>query len=140
MGYLPDDMPLPNTEEIDTREWWASCARKELVIQQCATCGTFRYPPVPICYQCHSFEFQWTPVSGRGIVYSYIIPYHPTHPALRDQPPYNVVLVELPDAGGVRMVGNLLDVPNEEIRIGMEVKVAWEQKAQGVVLPQWQRA
>ena len=30
------------------------------------------------------------------------------HPALKDHGPYIVVLVELPEAGGVRMLGNLL--------------------------------
>ena len=41
-------------------------------------------------------------------------------------PPYIVVLVELPEAGGVRMVGNLLGDPMQEVRIGAEVEAAFE--------------
>jgi hypothetical protein len=137
MAYLPDAMPLPNTDEIDTKEWWAACQRRQLVVQQCAQCSAFRHPPMPICSNCYSFDFTWTPVSGRGVVYSYIIPHHPVHPALHGHPPYNVVLVELPDAG-VRMIGNLIDTPNNQVRIGLEVEVTWEERG-GVVLPQWKR-
>ena len=39
-------------------------------------------------------------------------PWHPVHPALKGRGPYIVVLVELPDAGNVRMIGNLLGDPH----------------------------
>lgn len=138
MAYLPNGLPLPDTNEIDTREWWAACRRKQLVVQQCAACNAFRHPPAPICHQCHAFEHRWTPVSGRGVVFSYILPHHPAHAALKGHPPYNVVLVELPDAPGVRMVGNLLDTPIDQVRIGQEVRVTWEER-EGVIFPQWLR-
>jgi hypothetical protein len=41
---------------------------------------------------------------------------------------------------GVRMVGNLLDVTNDEIHEGMAVEVAWEDLEDGVTLPQWRPA
>ncbi|MBI2913115.1 MAG: OB-fold domain-containing protein [Chloroflexi bacterium] len=137
MAYLPDGLPLPDTNEIDTKDWWAACQRKELVVQQCTDCGTFRHPPMPICHNCHSFAFRWTPVSGRGVVHSFIVPHHPVHPALKGAKPYNVVVVELPDAQ-VRMVGNVIDTPNDQVRIGMDVQVAWEAR-EGVILPQWKK-
>jgi uncharacterized OB-fold protein len=40
--------------------------------------------------------------------------------------PYVVVLVELPDAGNVRMLGNLLGDPRQEVRIGADVTVVFE--------------
>ena len=36
---------------------------------------------------------------------------NPVHPALKDAGPYIAVLVELPDADNVRMIGNLLGDP-----------------------------
>jgi len=36
--------------------------------------------------------------------------------------PYVVVLVELPDAGNVRMLGNLLGDPQQAVKIGAEVQ------------------
>src|SRR5438045_1257177 len=118
MTYLPNGVPLPATDELDTKDWWAACQRRALVAQQCTACQTFRHPPLPTCFQCHSFEYQWTPVSGRAVVHSYIVPHHPVHPALKGHGAYNVVLVDLLDAPGVRMVGNLIDTPPDQVRIG----------------------
>lgn len=136
MAYLPDNFLLPNTEEIDTKEWWEHAQRKELVIQQCTDCNTFRHPPDPVCFECHSFNFKLTPVEGKGRIYSYIICHHPVHPALREWPPYNVAIIELPGAGNVRMVGNIIDAKDEELYMEMPVKITWEER-QGVVIPQW---
>jgi uncharacterized OB-fold protein len=36
------------------------------------------------------------------------------------------VLVELPDAGNVRMVGNLLGDPQQDVRIGADVEAVFE--------------
>ena len=132
--------PLPDTKDWNTREWWDHVKRHELVIQRCKACGAFRHTPVPICSQCRSFDYEWHPVRGKGVVYSYTIAYHPPSPAMKDLVPYNVVVVELPDAGNVRIVGNLLDVPNEEIRVGLPVEVTFEDVNEEVTLPQWRRA
>ena len=48
------------------------------------------------------------------------------HPALKDQGAYLVVLVEFPDADGIRMVGNLLGDPEQEVSIGAEVAPVYE--------------
>lgn len=48
------------------------------------------------------------------------------HPALRQLGPYLVVLVEMPHAGGIRMVGNLLGDPMQEVTIGAEVVGSFE--------------
>jgi len=47
------------------------------------------------------------------------------------------VLVELPDAGNVRMVGNLLGDPQQNVKIGDDVEVVWEDH-EDVTLVQWQ--
>jgi uncharacterized OB-fold protein len=92
---------------------------------------------MPVCHVCRSFEYEWSPVSGKGVVFTYIIAHHPPSPAYEDQVPYNVVLVELPDAGNVRMVGNLLDCPPEKVRIGMAVEAVFEDINDEVTLVQW---
>ena len=48
------------------------------------------------------------------------------HPALRDHGPYIAVLVELPHAGNVRMLGNLLGDPRQEVTIGAPVEAVFE--------------
>jgi hypothetical protein len=51
-----------------------------------------------------------------------------------------VVLVELPDADNVRMVGNLLGDPLQDIPIGAEVEAVFERHDEGeapFALVQW---
>jgi len=82
----------------------------------------------------------WHKVSGRGRIYSWERVWHPVHPALKDACPYMVVLVELPEAGNVRMVGNLLGNAEDPVVIGTEVEAVFEDHPDaGVALVQWRR-
>ncbi|MBI2848498.1 MAG: OB-fold domain-containing protein [Chloroflexi bacterium] len=141
MPYMPEGMPLPDTKDAFTKDWWAHCKNHELVVQRCSDCGTFRHPPMPICHNCLSWKYEWHKVSGKGVVYSYTVPHYAAMAILKARVPYNVVLVELADAGNIRMVGNLIDsTPHEDIHVGMPVEIAWEDVTDDLTLPQWKRA
>ena len=91
---------------------------------------------------CHSFELGWRQLSGKGRIYSWERVWHPVHPALTDSCPYVVVLVELPEAENVRMVGNLVGDPLQPVEIGAEVEVVFEDHPdaeQPFTLVHWQR-
>jgi uncharacterized OB-fold protein len=138
--YLPANMPAPApaVDGLDD-EFWESARRHELVAQRCNGCGGFQFGPEWICYHCHTFDLAWHRVSGRGRIYSWERVWHPVHPALKDACPYLVVLVELPDADNVRMVGNLLGDPLQRVTIGAEVQAVFEDhEADGYTLVQWQ--
>ena len=138
-SYLPAGLPLPAPapDGLD-RGFWDAAKRHELVVQRCASCQGFQFGPEWICHQCHSFDLGWHAVSGRGRIYSWERVWHPVHPALKGACPYLVVLVELPDAGNVRMVGNLLGDPMQEIVIGSEVQVEFEDHPEAdIALVQW---
>jgi len=117
----------------DTRGFWEHLRRHELVIQRCRECRAYRHHPRPMCPECHSLAFEWAPMSGRGEVYTYALVHHLLHPFWAGRTPYNVVLVELEE--GVRIVSNLVECPNEEIRIGMPVTVVWEDVSEEISLP-----
>jgi hypothetical protein len=91
-----------------------------------------------MCPHCQSFESAWERAAGRGRVWSWVVVHPPTLPAFADKVPYSVAVVELEE--GVRMLGNLLGVPNEDIVEGMEVTVDFEDVGEGAVLPQWRPA
>jgi uncharacterized OB-fold protein len=136
--YLPPEIAACFPDQF-TREYWERTARGELAFQRCAHCTTFRQPPGPICPNCNSFATEWVPVAGRGTVYTYTVVTHAVHPALADTVPFNVVLVEFPDAPGVRLVTNLVDVAPEELTMGMEVEVVYE-RTPAMTLPRVRRA
>ena len=124
--------PRPKLER-DTRGYWEALRNHQLVVQRCLECKAFRHHPRPMCPECHSLRFEWAPVSGRGTVYSYSVITQVLHPYWADRMPYNVVLVELEE--GIRIASNLVDCPNESIRIGMPVTVVFEDVSDEISLP-----
>ena len=104
-SYMPEGMPLPAPNELDA-PFWEGAKNHKLLVQHCPKCGTFQFGPEWICYNCRSAEVGWHECSGKGTVYAFERVWHPVHPAVKDRVPYLIVLVELPDAGNVRMVGN----------------------------------
>ena len=133
-------MLLQPVTDDDGAPFWEYARRGELRVQACADCGRLRFPPRPSCPHCHSFATDWRRMSGRGRVWSYVVPHPPLLPAYAEQAPYPVVLVELADAPAIRLVGNLVASPGARldsvdparIRIGAPVKAVFHD---GV--PQW---
>ncbi len=135
--YLPPGLPQPVAmpDGLDA-EFWEAARHHELKIQRCNRCGTFQMPEW-ICHKCRSFDLSWQRVSGRGRIYSWERVWHPAHSALKGACPYLVVVVELEDAAGVRLVGNLLGDPLQEVPFGAEVEAVFEDREEGYTLIQW---
>ncbi|MEV4433918.1 OB-fold domain-containing protein [Streptomyces sp. NPDC049555] len=144
-GTTDNGLLLPVPDD-DGRPFWEFAARGELRVQSCADCHRLRFPPRPCCPHCHSFAAQWRRMSGRGRIWSYVLPHPPLLPGYAEHAPYDVVLVELGDAPGIRLVGNLVASPTaplgsvdrSRLRIGAPVKVVFAEIAPGVHLPRWQ--
>jgi uncharacterized OB-fold protein len=137
--YLPEGLPAPNTIDLLTAPYWQATRAGRLRIQKCRGCGAWQWGPEWICHRCHSFDLVWEDVEGKGRIYSYQRPHHPVHATLSGHGPYIVVLVELPHAGNVRMVGNLLGDPRQDVKIGAAVEAVFEQHTD-FTLVQWRLA
>jgi uncharacterized OB-fold protein len=109
-----------------SRPYWEGARRNELWVQRCRACRAWQWGPEWICHACLSFDVGWEQADQRGSIYSWERAWHPVHPALKEAGPYVVVLVELPGAGGVRMIGNLLGDPHQDVRIGAAVQAVFE--------------
>lgn len=125
--YLPKGLPIPVSESDGLSEpFWAGLKEGRLLVQRCTKCGTWQFAPEWICHQCHKFRPEWVEVEALGRIYSWERVWHPAHEALRNHGPYIAVLVELPHAGNLRLVGNLLGDPLQDVVIGAEVVGAYE--------------
>lgn len=117
--------PVPSGDGLDS-PFWEGLANNQLLLQRCRACRTWLWGPEFICHHCHSDDLTFEETTLEGIIYSHERVWHPVHPALKDQGPYIVVLVELPQAGNVRIVGNLLGDPRQPISIGARVRGVFE--------------
>lgn len=125
--YLPAGLPAPAPlpDGLDA-PYWEGLAEGELRVQRCRQCRAWQWGPEWICHACLSFDVGFEAVAPKGRIYSWERVWHPVHPVLVEAGPYVVVLVELPDAGGVRMVGNLLGPAEQEVTIGAPVEAVFE--------------
>ncbi|GCD89315.1 bifunctional MaoC family dehydratase N-terminal/OB-fold nucleic acid binding domain-containing protein [Nocardioides sp. LS1] len=117
----------------DTEFFWDGTAAGELRIQSCNGCGALRFPPGPACPDCGALDRGHVVASGRGTVFSYVVHRHPPVPG-RDLP-ILIALVDLEE--GVRMVGELVGLEPDDIKIGMPVSVDFRRIDDDLTLPVW---
>ena len=96
-----------------------------------------------MCPDCQSLDVTWSPMSGRGTIWSFVVPHPPLLPDYAELAPYNVVVVALDEDPTLRLVGNLVtaaDGPINEIldiEIGAPVRVVFAEVSDDVSLPRW---
>ncbi len=117
--------PVPSADGLDA-EYWAGTRAHEIRVRRCGACGTFRWAPEWICHVCHSFDIEWSAVEPTGVLFSFQRVWHPVTPALATAVPYVNLLVELPQAGGIRMLGNYAGDPLDALEIGTPMTAVFE--------------
>lgn len=117
------DHPAVNAE---TRPYWEAARAGTLLIKRCTDCGNVHYYPRAQCPFCRSLATEWIEASGRGTIYSWTV-------MRRSTPPVAIAYVTL--AEGVTMFTNIVDCAPEDLAVGKDVEVAFEQQPDGFTLP-----
>ena len=115
--------PLP-TITGDNVGFWDGTRRGKLCMQKCGACGHIRFPISSVCPRCLSLAFEWAELSGRGVVFSYVVFHQVYDPAFKDDVPYNVALIQLEE--GTRMYSNVVGVDNDMVKVGDKVEVVFD--------------
>ena len=113
--------------------FWEAVKRRELVFQRCTKCSEWLHPPRPLCHKCKTSNLEWVKSSGKGKIYSWVTFTREVNPLYAV--PFEVVLVEMDDEKGVRMIANMADCNSDEIYIGMPVEVDFFEVGTGHLLP-----
>ncbi|MFJ9687009.1 bifunctional MaoC family dehydratase N-terminal/OB-fold nucleic acid binding domain-containing protein [Streptomyces bacillaris] len=120
----------------DNAGFWSGVAEHRLLIQRCTRCATLRFPWLPGCNACAGQEWDTVEASGEGTVFSHVVMHHPSFPACDpsgEGGPYAVALVELVE--GVRIVGNVVGVPYDKVRVGLPVRLEFLRTDPDLELP-----
>jgi uncharacterized OB-fold protein len=76
---------------------------------------------------------QWTRCSGRGMVYSFTVVRRPLARWFASRVPLVCAVIELEE--GVRMMSNVIGIDPDQVRIGLEVTVSFEDIDEQISLP-----
>ena len=84
-----------------------------------------------MCPNCQSLDWDTVTASGKGEVFSFIIPHYPQVPFF--EYPYVVAVVALEE--GTRLISNVIDIDPGDVTIGMPVEVRFVKVDEELTLP-----
>lgn len=128
-------VPVPSEE---SRPFWEAARQGQLQLQRCRDCGAYRFPPGVLCPECSSTATEWSTVSGRGKVYSFVVFHRAYHPGFEGELPYAVACIELDE--GPRLLSNIVGMPAGDVRCDMPVEVVFEEITADISLPKFRLA
>jgi uncharacterized OB-fold protein len=104
---------------------------------KCKGCGATWFPPRADCAKCLGSEMEWFDVSGDGELLSFSeLQYGPV--GFEDDLPYTIALL---DFGGYKVFGRIAkELPYDELKIGMKMKAAARELAEGQLTYVFERA
>jgi uncharacterized OB-fold protein len=137
--------PLLPVVGDDATPFWEGCRQGVLRVQRCAESGRLIFPPRATSPFAPRVAPEWIEVSGRGILWSFVVPHPPLLAQFAALAPYNVVAVALEEDPSIRLIGNLLareggaidEVDPATIEIGAPVRVVFDAVTEEFHFPRW---
>ncbi|MSQ07415.1 MAG: hypothetical protein EXR54_09075 [Dehalococcoidia bacterium] len=132
---MPKVIPAP--DEL-SKPFWDGVNKKRLLLQNCAACDAYQYPPRETCATCGSVEsLGWKEVRGRGHISSYIVIEDGRLDRRMPDQPYNLAVVTLDEDPGINFYSNLPGTPVHQVPVGAAVEVFFEEVGPGQLIHEW---
>lgn len=131
------EKPLPNPDE-NTQPFFDALTEHKLLLQYFPSADHYQFPYSDRCYKDWSTEWEWREAAGTGEVYSWVRMHQLYHPSWKEEIPYTLAVVQLDE--GPRMNTNLVHAAAEEVRVGMRVKVFFDDVTDEFTLPKFEPA
>lgn len=120
-------------KDVTSEPWFAALQEGKLLIQRDPVSGkALFYPRARVAGHPDRVP-EWVEASGRGRLYSWTVVERTVHPQFAALAPFTIALVDLEE--GVRLTSWLVDVPADQIRCDMPLKVVFRQIYPGELLP-----
>ncbi len=124
--------PLPVIQPW-SKKFWEAAHQHKLIMQKCNDCGKLVFYPRKFCPECWSANLGWTDVSGKAKVRTFTITMAGVEQAFMPDLPYVLAVVDLEE--GIRMMTNIVDCKSEDVKIGMDVEIAFRDCTDEISLP-----
>jgi uncharacterized protein len=129
--------PLPRIRDT-TRPYWEGAREGRLLLQRCRSCRHAIHYPRAWCPACWATDLEWFEASGRGRVITFTVVHQAPFAAYTADVPYVLAVVGLDE--GPQMMANVVGVRPGEVRVDLPVEVTFEERANGVRVPQFRAA
>ena len=125
-----------STQPFTIEQFYAFLSQNRLMSGKCKKCGKLHLPPRPICDNCYGQDFEWVETSGKGKLLTYTI-IHIAPPQFQSLAPYVVGIVQMEN--GLKLPGIISGVAEQQIKVGVNLKIGFKACAAGKTWPQWTR-
>ena len=115
--------------------FYAFLKQEQFMAVKCNECKTKILPPKQMCTNCFSTDLKWVKIKEIGKLLSYTV-IHVAPEQFQSMVPYIVGIIEFEE--GVCLPGIIRNVPAEQIKIGMKLKVDFD-VSQSPKWPEWSR-
>ncbi|GAA2324622.1 hypothetical protein Scani_68760 [Streptomyces caniferus] len=118
----PVRFDLPEVDAF-TRPYWDAAAEGRLLLRRCRAegCGAAHHYPREFCPYCWSEDVGWEQATGRATLYTWSVVHRNDLPPFGERVPYVAAVVDLVE--GPRMMTEIIDCPDSDLRIGMPLGV-----------------
>ncbi|MER6357621.1 Zn-ribbon domain-containing OB-fold protein [Streptomyces sp. NPDC001634] len=117
-------LDIPEADAF-TRTYWDAAAGGRLLVRRCRECGRAHHYPREFCPHCWSENVTWEPASGRATLYTWSVVHRNDLPPFGERTPYVAAVVDL--AEGPRMMTEVVECGEAELRVGMRLDVAFRE-------------
>jgi uncharacterized OB-fold protein len=117
--------------------FWDATKERRLIVQWCRPCDRAIFYPRETCPGCLGTDIEWRDCAGTGSLYSFTVNHLSPSPT-GTEGPFPVAIVELDE--GFRMMSNVVGCDNDDLKVGMALKVTWDPMSDGRHYPMFEPA
>jgi uncharacterized OB-fold protein len=116
-------------------KFYDALENKKIIGNKCPKCGDVFVPPRKICGKCNekiSLDKNWVDLPDSGILKNYTFTYYKINDrsSRKVKKPQIIGMVQI-DGSNTAIINRLLDISAEDVKIGMKLKIKWEEKTIG---------
>jgi uncharacterized protein len=116
----------PPVVTVEGKAFFDAARQGRFMIPVCTACERAHWYPRAICPFCANDKVEWREASGKGTIYTFSA-------MRRVKEPYVIAHVTL--AEGPTMLTNIVDCDTDQVRIGQNVTVVFQETENGPPVP-----
>ncbi len=125
-------VPVPG---VDDGPYWNAHAEGRVVLPRCTACDRYQQRWPLLCPECGNEDYEWSAVSGLGVIYTYTVAHRTWVAGFDEDLPYVVVSVALDEQPDLYLTTNLIgSYQVGELDIGLRVRAAFESRGDRTIL------